>query len=234
MMPQIASGIDVVDAWKKASKLIVETPGHRIRNLIVEIKNPTTFNREWLKQFDPKSVGSNDRLSVVVKVLFPYTGKKQNETREEFYERWNNSLKRNRAKKRLRAPWGTYFSRLTDFAGDKNQLENIIHALSDWGMRPEAALVAHTSAPTLDAIKPIGSPCLQYIEVLWGRDDVIDLVAVYRNHDFLKKALGNYIGLGQLLEFIAGESGKTPGRLVCHSVRAYCDEPGRLKTLIAK
>jgi hypothetical protein len=70
--------------------------------------------------------------------------------------------------------------------------------------------------------------------VLWGRDDVIDLVAVYRNHDFLKKALGNYIGLGQLLQFIAAESDKKPGRVVCHSVHAYCDEPNRLKTLIAK
>jgi hypothetical protein len=27
----------------------------------------------------------------------------------------------------------------------------------------------------------------------------IDLVAVYRNHDFLNKTLGNYIGLGSFL-----------------------------------
>jgi thymidylate synthase len=233
-MPELTSGMDVVDAWKKASKLVLKAPEHRIRNLVVEIENPTKFERPWLKKFDPKSVGSTDRLSVVVKVLFPFTGKKNSETREEFYARWNSSLEENRKKKRLRAPWGTYFGRLTNFGSEKNQLESMIHALSTWGMRPEAALVAHTSAPTLDTIKPIGSPCLQYVEILWGRDDVIDLVAVYRNHDFLKKALGNYIGLGRLLEFISSESNKKPGRIVCHSVRAYCDEPGRLRALIAK
>ncbi|SFJ06668.1 hypothetical protein [Bradyrhizobium sp. Gha] len=233
-MPELASGMDVVDAWKKASKLVLKAPEHRIRNLIVEIESPTEFERSWLKKFDPKGVGSTDRLSVVVKVLFPFTGKKQNETREDFYERWNTTLELNRKRKNLRAPWGTYFGRLTNFGSEKNQLENMIHALSNWGMKPEAALVAHTSAPTLDTIKPIGSPCLQYVEILWGRDNVIDLVAVYRNHDFLKKALGNYIGLGQLLEFISSESNKTPGRIVCHSVRAYCDEPGKLRTLIAK
>jgi thymidylate synthase len=233
-MPELASGMDVVDAWKNASKLIIRNQTHRIRNLVVDIERPTTFSRAWLKKFDPKGVGSTDRLSVVVKVLFPYTGKKPNETREHFYGRWNEALKKNKEKKRLRAPWGTYFNRLTAFGGTENQLENIIRALSTWRMRPAAALVAHTSAPTMDTIKPIGSPCLQYVEVLWRPDDVIDLVAVYRNHDFLKKALGNYIGLGRLLEFIAGESGKTPGHVICHSVHAYCDEPNRLRALIAK
>jgi thymidylate synthase len=231
---QTITGADVVDAWKQASKAVLKNKEHRIRNLIVEIEHPTTFSRAWLTKFDPKSVGASDRVSVVAKVLFPYSGKKPSETRTQFYERWNRALKKNKAKKRLRAPWGTYFDRLVNFDGCENQLEAIIHALSAWGMKPEAALVAHTSSPTLDTIKPIGSPCLQYLEVLWGRDDVIDLVAVYRNHDFLKKALGNYIGLGQLLQFIASESGKKPGRLICHSVRAYCDEPTRLRTLIAK
>lgn len=233
-MPELTSGIDIIDAWKKASKLVLKAPENRIRNLVVEIENPTSFQRPWLKKFDPKGIGSTDRLSVVVKVLFPYRGKRPGETRQQFYDRWNSSLEANRKKKRLRAPWGTYFGRLTNFGGEENQLENMIHALSTWRMRPEAALVAHISAPTLDSIKPIGSPCLQYVEILWGRDDRIDLIAVYRNHEFLKKALGNYIGLGRLLQFICDEAGKKPGRIVCHSIRAYCDEPNRLRTLIAK
>jgi thymidylate synthase len=233
-MTQAAVGQDVVDAWKNASSLVIANAKNRIRNLIVEIEDPVTFNHQWLQRYDPKSVGAKDRLSVVAKVLFPFKGKRPTENREQFYARWNNALERNRSKKNLHASWGTYFGRLTAFNGTQNQLENMIRALSQWRIRPEAALVAHLSAPTLDPIKPIGSPCLQYLEVLWGRDETIDLVAIYRNHDFLNKALGNYIGLGQLLGFIARESGKTPGQLVCHSVRAYCDEPGRLKTLIAK
>ena len=233
-MPELTSGMDIIDAWKKASKLVLKAPENRIRNLVVEIEKPTEFQRVWLKKFDPRSVGSTERLSVVVKVLFPYTGKRPSETREQFYDRWNISLEKNRRKKRLHAAWGTYFGRLTSFDGEKNQLENIIHALSTWRIKPEAALIAHTSAPTLDTIKPIGSPRLQYVEILWGRDDKIDLIAVYRNHDFFKKALGNYIGLGRLLQFICNEARKEPGRIVCHSIRAYCDEPNRLRALITK
>ena len=151
-MVQIASGQNAVDAWKNAAKLIIKSPKRRIRNLVVEIENQQFFSRAWLKKFDPKSVGSDDSLSVVAKVLFPYSGKKPNETREHFYERWNNSLKRNKRRKKLRAPWGTYFGRLTDFGGQVNQLENLIKALSSWRIKPEAALVAHLSAPTLDQI----------------------------------------------------------------------------------
>lgn len=232
-MTQILTGHSVVEAWLKASSAVLSSPSNRIRNLIVEILDPIAFDRKWLHRFDPKSVGAKDRLSAVVKVLFPFRGKQPNETRDQFYLRWNKALEKNRSKKTLHAAWGTYFGRLTAFQNE-NQLENIVRALAQRKIRPEAALVAHTSSPKLDTIKPIGSPCLQYVEVLWGRDDVIDLVAIYRNHDFLNKALGNYIGLGRLLNFLTGESGKTPGKIVCHSVRAYCDEPHRLKELMFK
>ena len=74
-MPQLTSGNNAIDAWKNASELVLASQGHRIRNLIVEIQNPIAFDREWLHRFDPKSVGADDRLSVVVKVLFPFSGK---------------------------------------------------------------------------------------------------------------------------------------------------------------
>ena len=233
-MPQLTSGNNAIGAWKNASKLVLASETHRIRNLIVEIQDPITFDRNWLRRFDPKSVGAKDRLSVVVKVLFPFSGKRANETRQQFYARWRKVLEKNRAKGTLHAGWGTYFSRLTAFNGNENQLEEMVQVLSQWKFRPEAAIVAHLSSATVDPLRPIGSPCLQYIEILWGRDDVIDLVAVYRNHDFLNKALGTTSDSGSFLRFISSESGKKPGRVVCHSVRAYCDEPQRLKSLIAK
>jgi thymidylate synthase len=105
--------------------------------------------------------------------------------------------------------------------------------LTTW-QRKEAAIVMHLSAPHIDRLKPIGSPCLQFVEVLWDANDTINLVALYRNHDFLKKALGNFIGLARLLAFIAKEANKTPGKLVCHSVRAYCDSAPKLRNLISR
>ena len=46
---------------------------------------------------------------------------------------------------------------------------------------------------------------------------------VYRSHDFINKALGNFVGLTRLLEFVCFHTGRRPGRLVCHSIRAFVD-----------
>lgn len=52
----------------------------------------------------------------------------------------------------------------------------------------------------------------------------LGLLAVYRNHDFLERAYGNYWGLCNLLNFIANEVGATPGPLTCVSSHAYVDK----------
>lgn len=230
----VVSGDNVLTAWKAGAQYLLDANEHRTRNLITEISNPTITDSIWFKKYDPKSVGAIDSLSVVAKVLFPSVWSQQEHLREKFYQNWIDTLKRSRRLKRLRSSWGsTYFERLVSIDGSDNQIERAIRVLSTW-QRKEAAIVMHLSAPRIDRLKPIGSPCLQYIEILWGRDGTIDLVAVYRNHDFLKKALGNFIGLGRILDFIAEHSDKKPGRIVCHSVHAYTDAPNKLKQLISK
>jgi thymidylate synthase len=228
------SGNNIVTAWQAASQVVLDADKHRIRNLVVEVEDSSKFNVDWLRQYDPKSVGANDRLSVVAKVLFPSSPQKINETREEYYSRWKAMLSRSRKSRALHSSWGsTYFERLLSLDGSDNQIERMIHALTTW-QRKEAALVAHLSAPAKDHLKPIGSPCLQFIEILWGANNVIDLTAVYRNHDYLNKALGNFLGLARLLLFIAKESNKKPGRIVCHSVHAYCESAPKLRKLLAQ
>lgn len=227
-------GRDVVNAWKAGCQAILATPDTRIRNLITEIEKPIIIHPDWFQNYDPMSVGADDRLSVVAKVLFPELPRKDGETREQYYSRWAAVLRRGRKTGRLHSSWGsTYFERLLSLDRSDNQIERAIHALTKW-QRKETAIVMHLSAPRVDKLKPIGSPCLQFAEILWSADNTIDLVALYRNHDFLKKALGNFIGLGRLLAFIASESNKTPGKVICHSVRAYCESKTQLRKLIAK
>jgi thymidylate synthase len=227
-------GENVVTAWKAGCNAILASQDARLRNLITEIEKPTFTNPDWFRSYDPKSVGVDDRLSVVAKVLFPDIPRVVGETREQYYSRWAAVLRRGRRTRRLHSSWGsTYFERLLSLDGSDNQIERAIHALTTW-QRKETAIVMHLSAPHVDRLKPIGSPCLQFLEILWSPDHTIDLIAVYRNHDFLKKALGNFIGLGRLLAFIASESNKTPGKVICHSVRAYCDSTAKLRKLAAK
>ncbi len=234
MIPTVG-GVTAVEAWRRGAELVMAAPNHMLRNLITEITNPTVSNEVWYRQFDPKSVGGTDRLSVVAKVLFPAEPKDAAEGRLDYYERWRRVLVKGRATRLLHSSWnGTYFERLLSLDGSENQIERAIHVLSDWDIRSETAFVAHLSCPRLDAPRPRGAPCLQYIELLWHQDETIDMIALYRNHDFLNKALGNFLGLGRLLNFITAESKKTAGRLICHSARAYTNRVGMLRKLIVQ
>lgn len=70
-----------------------------------------------------------------------------------------------------------------------------------------------------------GGPCLNYIAVQMehGNPDALGLMCVYRNHDFLERAYGNYWGLCNLLCFVAEETDSAPGPLTCVSSRAHVE-----------
>jgi thymidylate synthase len=234
-MTVVVQGANVLEAWQHGSQLILKTPGHIIRNLTTEVENPIFLDATWYRRFDPKAIGAADRMSVVAKVLFPGLVRLQGETRSAYYDRSAALLTRALRQGRLHSSWGgTYFHLLLSLAGSENQIERAIRVLTNWQVRSETAIVAHTSSPAVDGLRKRGSPCLQFIEILWSNGGHIDLVAVYRNHDFLNKTLGNFVGLGRLLAFIAAEGGKVPGRLICHSVRAYTDEVGKLQALTTR
>ena len=48
-------------------------------------------------------------------------------------------------------------------------------------------------------------------------------MAVYRNHYYVQRTLGNLIGLGRLLQFIARETGFDLGTLTIQSTHACLD-----------
>ena len=60
------------------------------------------------------------------------------------------------------------------------------------------------------------------------------MVAVYRSHDYTLLALGNFIGLSDLLAFICRETRKTPGKLTVHSVYAFLDGKAQTRLLLGK
>src|SRR5581483_3400374 len=109
--------------------------------------------------------------------------------------------------------------------------DEIIEKMKAWNGRRVAAFYAHTTYSTIDAIVPIGSPCLQYVQFVQRPENKLDLFAVYRNHDFFLKALGNYIGLGRLLAFVSRETAQVPGLLTCFSINAYLDNQRKVCAL---
>jgi len=81
----------------------------------------------------------------------------------------------------------------------------------------------------IDARQTRNQPCLSHLSFKLREDHRLMLTAFYRNHYYVERALGNLIGLSQLLFFVAKESGLEPKGLVCHSTFARLDFDGGWK-----
>lgn len=225
-------GTTPLDAWLKGGRLLLDNGN--VFNLITTIENPTSIDPMWFDQFSPSRIHTDlATLSDVATTIFPYKYAGKGLSRNALYQRYRAAHTRARTlhPKRGRL-WGTYFERMTYFGDNEiNQLERIILALTTWKNTPSSALVMHTSSADYDSLRPLGAPCLQFIEFLCPDPQTVSLLAVYRNHDFFGKVLGNFIGLGQLLKFVCDETNKTPGTLVCHSAHAYFDSKKDFRAL---
>ncbi len=74
-----------------------------------------------------------------------------------------------------------------------------------------------------DRRRTMSGPCLAHISVKLTREKTVRLVALYRLHYYIAKALGNFLGLARLQHFIADQLGIGVGPLVCHSTLAKLD-----------
>lgn len=75
-----------------------------------------------------------------------------------------------------------------------------------------------------DSRRTRGQPCLSHLSFkLLPNEHQVMLTVLYRRHYYVEKALGNLIGLAQLLSFVAAETGLNAGPLICHSTLADLD-----------
>ncbi|WP_172705562.1 hypothetical protein [Variovorax paradoxus] len=222
MTARNVAGANALDAWRQGVQAVLAE--REAFNLFTTVEQPAAFDLAWLQTHSPRRRGlGGDDLREVIKTIFPYDLAQRVADRPNLYSDYLRRHDRAMRFARNRGTWGTYFERLIRFPGypETNQLETVIEKLRTWQKRSGTGLVFHLSTPANDTPRTRGGPCWQFGEIVWHPGGRLDLVVVYRNHDFLNKALGNFIGLGQLLNFICIASDKTPGRLLCHSVHAY-------------
>ncbi len=231
-MPTLITSTDELEAWKLGVREIVGSRGEAF-HLVTEITNPSGSQTPNLHIYDGRQVPSGkDSVAGVSSTICPYRFYPPSADRQDFYDRAVTFLDRLRRRHLMFSNWGeTYFERLLAFHGTANQLEVAIEKMRTWTRSSRTGLVFHLSAPTLDPPRTRGGPCLQFIELLWHANGTVDLAAVYRNHDFIDKALGNFVGLADLQRFICSETGKQTGRLVCHSMHAYVSSQQDARTL---
>lgn len=230
----VVSGETPLLAWQKGAEALLESGGEAA-NVMTIIDRPAVLDDGWLTERSPhRFVSGGDDVRDVANTIFPEKLYRSSRDRTSFYQGYLLRHDRVRRWARGRHAWGTYFERLIRFPGsDVNQLERAIEKLRSWRTRSTTGLVFHLASPVVDAPRTRGGPCWHYGELLWNPDQQLDLVAVYRNHDFFNKVLGNFIGLSRLLQFVCAESEKECGRIVCHSVHAYHDSSAAVLRQIA-
>lgn len=129
-----------------------------------------------------------------------------------------------------RKRWGTYFERMVRHrkldGSEYNPLDKLIERLRG----RKAAVQRHKSAYELAVYDPLfdgrvfrGGQCLSFLSFKLHPERGLTLTAMYRNHAYITRCLGNLIGLGRLQAFVAKESGFPVGPLTCISTHAELD-----------
>lgn len=216
------------EAWIAAAKKL-EQSNWEIHNLMVTIQNSTLFD----KQLDRRFIDFAEKNNLIKPKDVAYTIFPHNlydiwcEDATKLFEEYNKKRGLyDRLRKRPHRGWGTYFRRMTHYhlgvGNIENQLDNILKAINSRERISKAAYTIVIQKPGGETIRPLGGPCLNYLTIqLQSNPKKLGILALYRNHDFLERAYGNYWGLCNLIHFMATETDFYPGSLTCVSSHAY-------------
>jgi thymidylate synthase len=241
-MSVLVCGADVSRAWLAAVEHLLAQPGEQCSNLAVSIDDPTAEVVDLRLELDTFAEAEGRRgqavpaIHSVAGTIFP-SGLYRPAAKapaEHLYEM--ERLIRHVVRKHKENKRGTYFERLVAYpladGSEVNQLDRVLKKLqraAELGQRNGNKFELATFHPGRDT-NPRAFPCLSHISItlLEGR---LDGTAVYRNQYFLARAYGNYLGLGEVLRFLANESGFALGELLCVSSHAYLEaqEHGRAR-----
>ena len=227
-------------AWAKAI-LALSNYNWNTWNVLIHIDDPQLYDQttdDLLKSFAERQKLIPPKH--VAHTIFPQTFLKDDVSRDGLYKKYWRFFKLSR--KKPHSGWGTYFERMIRYStpkGDIDQLGSIIDNIKSRSRNYGASYAMVIPYPHRDLNKLMGAPCLNYmtIQVEYTikpmKEKTINLLAVYRNHDFTERAYGNYLGLCNLLKYIARETDSSTGALTCVSSHAFVPKNREELTAIA-
>jgi thymidylate synthase len=235
-------------AWLAASQAVYALPGHEAHHVMIDIDDAVTESqqdRAVITELDAYLVEHRETgflVRTVANTIFPqatYDAHGAPAFYGVYIEKVFPKLKRSPR------DWGRYFERMIAFPvpdGTVNLLDTLVRKMkrqveSDSPYRNIYELPIYN--PVKDAEgSPRGGQCLSYMSFKLDKDRRLLLSAVYRNHYYTEKLLGNLVGLGRLMKFVADEVGVAVGPLSILSTHAVVDGGGasqpQLKDLHAR
>lgn len=224
-----------VSAWVDAARRL-KADGD-LHGLMLHIEDPVGFRpgeQDIVCKVDAFLRGHDKcGVSTVANTIFP-AALDRGDGIEALTKRYMSVFER---RMHRRGEWGRYFQRMVAWpkgssknAGTVNQLAMNIDMLR--AMRcGDTKLFGNVTEmslfdPARDLRKRTNRQCLSFIELKPERDGNVwrlSMMAVYRNHYYVQRTLGNLIGLGRLLQFIARETEFELGTLTIQSTHACLD-----------
>jgi thymidylate synthase len=230
---------DCVSAWREATKTVEGQKGHHASNVIIGVENPllrASLADPAVEAVDAflRSKGKKG-VDTVANTLFP-AGLYRRHGAPKFYQRFEENVLPVVGKSDR---WsGYYFERMIRLPNGQgkpvNQLADIVARIKNPNVRARNKFELQIFDPIRDVDNsPYGGQCLSFASFKLRKEngvDVLDLTAMYRNHFYIEKLLGNIIGLGQLMDFIAKEGRVTVGAMTLVSTHAQVDRPDSTST----
>jgi hypothetical protein len=224
---------DCATAWLEAVKLVNGQSGHQAMNVIIDVVNPTaaaTLGHPIVAQVNEFLLARNNKsVETVANTIFPralYVRHGNPAFINVFHERVLSKVRKNKN-------WsGYYFERMTVRArGDGSnldQLSELVRRIGDPSVKSLHNYQIVVFDPERDANDSVyGGQCLSFLNfhLLPTKPKRLVLTVQYRNHYYVEKLLGNLIGLGRLLAYIAKETDTLVGNLTVISTHAAVDLP---------
>lgn len=223
---------DCAAAWLHAARFVDGKKGHEAHNVLFDVLNPTEgagLDNPIVGIVDKFLDISEKSVISIANTIFPNALYYRYGAQDLFQKFHGEILPKIRKGDR----WsGYYFERMTAHPKTDgqhiNQLWNIIERIRNTKNKSRNRFELSIYDPERDIDNSLyGGQCLSFLsfKLLPGRRKTLALTAIYRNHYYIEKLLGNLIGLGWLMAFVSKECGVEVGSLTILSTHAVIDQP---------
>jgi thymidylate synthase len=231
-------GTDLSIAWLDAVRCVNAMPCRKAVHLLVRVLDPTVETQVVRDAADALIDGRNARsgatqmpqIDTTRNTIFPAAWAELNPEPEDLAEYYRSLYTRESLRGFRANARGTYFGRIVAYpradGSAADQLTDTVRKL-----RNELAVQGPKSSRYEINIfseardtNPMGFPCLAHLS-LHLHDHRLHLQAVYRNEKLVARGYGNYLGLAELLRYIASAVDIEVGELLVTAGHAELDAP---------
>ena len=216
-------------AWVAAASALLNNENEAY-NVVIDVQDPLTHDDQdnavitIVDRFLRKH--NENPIITVANTIFPQSLYDAHQS-PAFYEIYLRDFDKLSAETKR---WGRYFERMTRHVKLDGTTYNPLNELIGRMKRQEEKGHRYSSAYELAVYDPLrdgrtfrGGQCLSFLSFKVHPDHGLLLTAMYRNHTYVTRCLGNLIGLGRLQAYVAREVGLKLGSLTCISTHATVD-----------